>query len=395
MWNDLPDPAGCDCEDCNNAAGNFHNAVDLDLSDHEEEPEDVPNAADIAFIAPDEDGDDAMHRQYDEEHPIEGKELKMPDEDPVEDKKERKSSNPEEWEDMGDRVKFRFNARRVLLTYARADIDKDALLAFLQGKKDVVRAVIGKERHHLPGGATEWHVHAAITFSGKYDTRNVAAFDFDEHHPNIRCGGKEWDLAEEYAMKDDPDALLHNFDLFKNSKDFRKKKGDHDSWRAHRVSRTLAAPFPFTLPEFRGQTQEIVDPATLDNPRHVHWWIRGPPGCGKTKWAAMTFEGKRVFYRGSNNSYPFDDYNGEPVVIYDDIIPPLWELVQLSNIAAGHNVKAPGNHRYGVRLLPKDQRRVIIVLSNVWPTYRQDGRFNTRFHEWDLYDGQDDNLEAM
>jgi len=79
------------------------------------------------------------------------------------------------------------DATTFFLTYPRADIDSNALIAFLESIKPVVWARVGRELHADEGR----HSHCIVRFGARVKTRNnIRIFDYEGHHPNIQVPRK-------------------------------------------------------------------------------------------------------------------------------------------------------------------------------------------------------------
>ena len=65
----------------------------------------------------------------------------------------------------------------------------------------------------------------------------------------------------------------------------------------------------------------------------------------------------------AESNYPYDNYLGELVIIYDDITPKLAELLHMSNCYAVRS-RVYGATRFTERSMPINKRIVLIVLTN-------------------------------
>lgn len=124
----------------------------------------------------------------------------------------------------------------------------------------------------------------------------------------------------------------------------------------------------------------LQDPAIAGKKRH--FWIMGPPDSGKTTRIQDTFEGLRA-YMVPKTPHPFERYRGHEVIIYDDIIPGRDELINISNVYK-IDTHVHGHTRYHEVMWLKGQARTIIVLSNLWPVYKDDAAVNARFNWIDI-----------
>lgn len=113
-----------------------------------------------------------------------------------------------------------------------------------------------------------------------------------------------------------------------------------------------------------------------------HWWFWGPPDIGKTRTIGEATKGKAVFWAPTEAKYRFENYRNEELIIYDDVIPELSELINVSNHAYGQQQR-PGGRRYTAGYWEEGTDRTIIVLSNsepnLWPA-----SFYARFNVMEL-----------
>jgi len=252
--------------------------------------------------------------------------------------------------------KFRFQGIKVLLTYPQSKIrSKEELVAKLQKIIKIAKYCVGAEKHADGGN----HYHVYLHFGKSLDTRNARYFDVDGEHPNWR---KVKDVmgAVEYCMKDGK-FTADGINLFLNSKGYKRRKDDHDAWcRDMRAKQLTDVTWPIQLPAGLGI-------ASGAGSKRRHFWIVGPPDSGKTTWVQTTFKRMKVFPRRSTN-YPFENYNGEQVIIYDDIIPSFEEI---ANVSTDYGIPTHvfGATRYKETMWPIDQERVMFVLCNVTPDY--------------------------
>lgn len=135
---------------------------------------------------------------------------------------------------------------------------------------------------------------------------------------------------------------------------------------------TVETKFPITL---FGET--IQSPHANDKKRH--WLFLSPPSYGKTTTINEVFDGQRVYLAPIDSKYRFEDYDGEPIIIYDDVIPSIEELIEVSNTYSLKKARI-GGKRYEQGYWPLKQSRIIIILLNNGPSYITDERFISRFN---------------
>lgn len=215
------------------------------------------------------------------------------------------------------------------------------------------------------------HYHGFVSYTNRLDVRNPRNLDVDGCHPNVAKIGKGRDNLQrwiEYTLKDGtylswPDREYRGI-LFKDSLNFTRRMADHNQWVEFNESRRRGDPYPFCLPD--GTEVNAPDPSE----KKSSYYILGTSNTGKTTWWRNTFRGKRV-YIVPDGDHQWDGYNGEPVVIFDDIWPQRGTLFRLTEDHRGFSevVRA----RYNNRRLP-DQRVTVILISNPkhQPSYAAD-----------------------
>lgn len=293
---------------------------------------------------------------------------------------------------------FRFNAKNLGLTYSQCPLElRDLVDAFHDLNNDrklgVTKLIIGQEEHNTNGGR---HFHVYLHFAKKFGTRNARYFDINDnetkrtYHPNWKKFPKEKSAVKKwmyYCMKEGKkhiEGFMPNLFIFKDATNYTKNKADHEAWMRDAEDQGLENPFPFNLPD----GFQITEPSLSYRKRH--WLILGPPDCGKTYWATRAFKNKRVFARGSAKSnfhYEAAAYHQEKVIIWDDIVPKINEVIEVSNGASGFRKMTYGSSRYTNNYWKQEQATVIIWLLNPsrlpdWakPWHKDYYIFSTRFN---------------
>lgn len=252
---------------------------------------------------------------------------------------------------------FRLMAVRVFLTYPKCSLEREELLEFLDNKWNIKEYYISRELHK--DGTP--HLHAALYFSEKIQTRRPDDFDVKGFHPNIqpiRC----WPSVVSYVCKNDKKFITNiKLDL-SNPNNFKKRKDDFDEWINHRINISRNdIDYPIKLPN--GVLLNKPDPKIKK--RHV--WLIGPPDWGKTYWVNEAFNSARVFVR-SDCKYPFEDYDNEDIIIYDDFVPQFSEIASVSNTYK-INTKVFGDIRYKNKYWANNHTRTMIILTNFVPDF--------------------------
>ena len=273
----------------------------------------------------------------------------------------------------GGEQKFRFCSRSAFLTYPRCPILPRNYLRHIGFDREQIKTAFGKQEKHLDGTL---HLHIWITFIRKVDTVNPRYFDAtignDEemqrvtYHCNIRredrrrSGVSNAIRAYEYLCKYDgtvPVDIVGSTRLYPTSRNFRKEYGDRSQWLAYLAVSAMPAPtYPIRLPD----GDEADTPLASCKQRHL--WIWGPASSGKTLWLEKNIVCFRN-YRVAGTMYPFDNYDGEQIIVYDDVIPKAEHLLSICNSSA-YPRPCPGQTRYHVRYVPGNLVTLVIVCNN-------------------------------
>lgn len=260
---------------------------------------------------------------------------------------------------------FRLAAKKFALTWPQTteNVTKEGILAILEHKGDLREYCIAREEHK-DGNP---HYHAFARYAEKLDTRNPNFFDVNGNHGNYQAcrKAKAW-IA--YCMKGGD--FIQNC-LFKTWTNFRKDKADMDEWLQYQQTQHLKeVSWPVTV---FGHTQPQPTPAL----KKCNYLIIGGPDSGKTKWVETTFAGVKVF-KVRDHRYPFEGYEGEEVIIWDDAWPKREDLIPASNVFKTKTIV--GATRYTRTYWPMNKRRMLVILHNEAPSYAQDGWFLARFN---------------
>lgn len=243
---------------------------------------------------------------------------------------------------------FRFSARRALLTYSQVceRVTKETILYSLLERYSIERYVIGEEAHEDQGR----HVHAALTFHTKIDTRDPAVFDINcghcttDHHPNIqpiRRGQANLLRAEEYCSKEDPTPLT-NVEPKLTWGEIIEQASSQDEYLSlvqkhyprdfclslERLKTSASYLFPATDPntinayawtaEEEPTAWETIDSQTQTwDPLQTSLVIIGAPGCGKTTWAKLNALKPSLFIRHLDSLQYLRPHHKS--IIFDDL----------------------------------------------------------------------------
>lgn len=122
---------------------------------------------------------------------------------------------------------------------------------------------------------------------------------------------------------------------------------------------------------------------TIEEPkpenRKRHFWIWGKANLGKTHMIQEATKDMKVFMP-EGQDFPFEDYNGQQLVILDDSNIDMTTMISCTNTWYA-NKQVAGKTRYKKVYWPRGQTRTMIIVSNDYPDeYMKDDRFNTRFN---------------
>lgn len=274
--------------------------------------------------------------------------------------------------------KFRVNAKTIMLTYPKSGDLKEAEVYNAINEKWPVKAyIIATEKHH---DGTD-HIHFYVEFVNKINVINVRAFDIREHHPNVRTVPKKHKSSVQHYVMKSGQFTSDKVDMFPDSRNFMKKKMDLDAWiRYKQDGENVPVRWPIRLPN-----GTLLERPKDETEKKRHWVIRGAPDMGKTTWMNRQFKGQKVWVRPAGPDVPFDDYNGEEVLLYDDVnVDQLRdELVMISTFYE-IRVRVPGKTRFTCRYWPMNQLRTIIIICNDWPSWKGMPWAEARFNYLDL-----------
>jgi len=242
--------------------------------------------------------------------------------------------------------RFRYNARKVFLTYPRCDLSMQDMLEGLASIRPYQQHCISQE-NHADGGR---HLHVLLQYSTPINTTNERYFDVQGYHPNItkprdvkdvlKYIKKDGNFLEDWPVKRGYAEILseatdkENFmSLMRENqpKDFVLNQerieyyADKYYERPPSPYQQIFEPQPWRLPsqindwvstEF--PKQGILLYYNLDRPKSL--WICGPSRSGKTAWARSL--GRHIYWGGMSNLDVWDPEASYLVI--DDI---KWEFV--------------------------------------------------------------------
>lgn len=252
--------------------------------------------------------------------------------------------------------KFRLQGSNVFLTYAACEIGCNGILEILQEKVRISKWIMCDEKHVDGTG----HSHLLLHFASKLDTIDERFFDvvdenYNNYHPNIKVPGKDFKRwiqdKEDYCMKDGNFYASYEIRVI-GRENYIKKKADLQAWWDDCRFRQLKSPFPLKI---FGLT--INEPTGDD--KKCGLIVIGKPNSGKTQTLLQQVHDKQCYYVCSK-IHKWDNYNGERLVVYDDMESDYEEVFKLMEIKPV-NMYLPA--RYNNKRLPTGRIAVIILCN--------------------------------
>ena len=285
--------------------------------------------------------------------------------------------------------KFRFNAQRVLLTYAQCGpLTKEEILFTLEERFPINLHCAGEETHD-DGGR---HIHVLLAFTKKINATGHDCFDINDgvnqYHPNIKTvmrGQANWEKAHDYVEKEDPCPLcnikkklgwdeileqatssVHYLDLVRTNypREFQANLQRYEYTASKLFGTCINTIKEGWTPQY---THSVPGPLSLleedlSTAFDKTLVIVGEPGCGKTTWAKEHAPKPALFVRHLDTLARFRPEHRS--IIFDDLdfrhLPESTQkyLVDYENVAEVHI-------RYNVARIPEGIPR--IITANEYP----------------------------
>lgn len=269
----------------------------------------------------------------------------------------------EDSDDDPDEIKFekgafRFSAKNLLLTYAQCELGANWIMGHIRqvcDEKDwKVTKVVWCDELHKDGSG---HSHIAINFTKRPNIKDVTVFDVEGHHPNWAPGkGKgAWNKIMHYVQK--TGRWEGTIDFPKTPQNYTKNKRDYEEWQRDAKMNNPVKAYPIKLPD-GSKIEEPKGPT-----RQSIYLIVGVPEVGKSFFKDMGLQVESFYDVPAEQQYRFEGYAGEPIIVYDDVIPIETDLIKLCQWTR-NKVIVPGATRYNRVYLKPEQQRIIIVICN-------------------------------
>lgn len=228
--------------------------------------------------------------------------------------------------------------QNIALTYPRTDGRKEDLLQFLctiLATHGVRYAIVCKEMHQ----DGQPHFHAFVMLSTKLRVRSLDLFDWDGHHAHVEevRSPKEW---INYVKKNG-DWVDCGENPVQNQRMDRKERLQffvNHSLRECMESGQFSI-FELTRRQTLLQQLQVVEPQWPVYKARVVYWLHGPTGSGKTRYAAdlmeANFPGEWVICGGDMKQF-INGYTNQKGVIFDDFRCGCMRFERLLQLTDGY-----------------------------------------------------------
>lgn len=261
---------------------------------------------------------------------------------------------------------FRVCAKQFALTYPQCPVDRAVFDPAFRLKFRPHQLASAREQHQ----DGSFHLHLYVEYASRRDVRSARHFDVvidgQTYHPNIQRVKNRQAWLDYISKGGDHGVgqLTGDLEFDPLSQPLGKRKSAYQDylWSRQFAMRRGLKPvaFPVALRTER-ETLELLRPDPRQKKRS--WWIVAPPNAGKTRWLNRTFAGQRI-YAPRTGPYPFEGYDDEDVIVYDDRQGVAFE--EFASVLNTWDILMPvaGQVRYVTQHWKIGHTRSIIVLSN-------------------------------
>ena len=270
---------------------------------------------------------------------------------------------------------FQVQYKNIALTYSQCNVAGDVFKDAFKALPFVINHGIFflkmvQEPHADDLGL---HYHVALKVIKKPNLKNCRGFDItigdQVYHPNIMRMKTDWWATiymgiAKVLWEHSEGASTVNLDIVEFGRK-RKIYEDMRWYRNHLIFQKLKMPvWPLEIPyrAIDGRDCKITIPKPDPANKKRHYWVYGPPDVGKSLHLMHAFREYRVLF--PNSKYPFEAYDGQDLVVFDDVFPHYRDLLNCSNTYECSGVPV-GDSRYCSVFWQQDHCRVMFVLLNV------------------------------
>lgn len=288
---------------------------------------------------------------------------------------------------------FRLASRYVFLTYARCEHSKEDVGRFLESL-GAASGLVAQELHEdgYP------HLHAVIDWGGKKNVKDPRKFDYEGIHPNIQAP-RNVKSTEKYCRKEDCEPYVWGSSFDENAlvRGLLEQKTRHaahmylleqigmhprfNTWMNVWDARPReVTPIVIEPKEWWSSVPKEADLIT-EGGRPRALWLKGPPESGKTRYVENEYKDRSLFYVSGPKG--FQGYNGEDVLVFDDICSATWQnhVDFLKRVVTEPMCRTPAY--YGTHDLAWP-RLVIVTCNNLTPEVFSDAALTQRFLVYDV-----------
>lgn len=287
---------------------------------------------------------------------------------------------------------FRCQASAYAITYPQCSVERAVFDPIFKSLFNPVEFASAREQHQ----DGSWHLHVYCNYKRRHEVSNARYFDVsvegDVFHPNVQgcrnrrqwleylCKGNDTNARELLEGSGSGSRNNHASSQRRSIPSIENDGQYHIDAYQYKDRQRAYDGYTFTQQyREREKLKEINWPVKLEyeaglntsfyemhepDPRikRRSWWIVSPPNSGKSRWINDKFAFQKV-YCPRTGPYPFEGYDGESIIIYDDREP---EFAEVSNVLNTWNIIMPvwGQVRYKTQNWPLGQTRNVIVLSN-------------------------------
>ncbi len=230
--------------------------------------------------------------------------------------------------------KFRLQSKNIGLTFSRSHSTREEILEHLQSLLVIDEYYIVQETHTDPPrfeGDSPHHIHAWICLNTKPNIQSAKFFDIGKkgdanyQHPNFKKYNRSW--IHNYLKKQDIDPLTNIPEGFVQM----ATEGKFDDALAQFIER-YPKDYVLYMDKVKRNLRRMgekerkprIFPLISDYDPDVDLsekslWLVGESGCGKTEFIKSWLTHKGLSYLMVTHLDKLKKYNGQDVIVYDDV----------------------------------------------------------------------------